>query len=150
MNTSNSDGPLPTAGDELDRLRRIMKDLAEKQMEHGLAIAFAVILGSRRDAKVIMTEDYEPVSSRSELAAFWSHELTQVVGSESRGAGYCVSLRLPGENQLGVLVHLEHVEGSSEDVLYRCRKDAQSGKMLLEEPVSRLVPRHIFATPRVP
>jgi hypothetical protein len=137
-----NDGQRATPEEEKDLLLRIITELVQKQLERGPSVGFAATLGSKRDAKVVMPTDWEPVSSRSELAEYWDYELGQVVGSETRAACYCASIRLPGADAIGVLIHIEHAEGSSED---GCRRDGISKKLLLQEPVSAVVPRHIFA-----
>jgi hypothetical protein len=140
-----------TPQEEKDLLLRVVTDLARRQIERGQLTPFAVTLGSKRNAQVLMSTDtdWEPDTSRDELAEYWTRELSEViVQGETRAVGYCAGARVPaaeGKTAPGVVVHLEHAEGGAEDILYRCGRD-ETSKVVLGEPASIVARRHIFAS----
>jgi hypothetical protein len=139
-----------TPQEEKDLLLRVATNLAQRQLERGQLVPFAVTLGSKRNAQVLMSTDtdWEPDTSRDELEAYWTHELRGViVQGETRAICYCAGVRVPaaeGKTAPGVVIHLEHADGGAEDILYRSRRD-ETSKIVLGEPASAVGRRHIFS-----
>jgi hypothetical protein len=96
--------------------------LAGQQLEKGGFIPFGATLGSKRDVQLLMPKSMKQDVTTDELDAYWVRTLRQAVATgECKTVCSCTDVRVQANEGLlvsAVLVHVEHVDTSSEDILY--------------------------------
>jgi len=136
-----------TPQEQKDLLLGVVTKLATKRLEEGGFIPFGATLGSKRDVKLLMPKSMKQNVTRDELEAYWIRELRKATAEDAcKTACSCADVRVPvGEGELvpALLIHVEHAEGSAEDILYPYRKDESSG-IVLGEPTSAAIKHQIF------
>jgi len=137
-----------TSQEEKELLLKLVTKLAAMQLAEGGITPFGAALGSRRNVKLLVPKDWKrEVTTQDELEKYWIRELRKVtVEDSSRIACSCADVRVPMEGGRlvpAVLIHVEHAEGSAEDVVYPYRMD--DGSMIVfGEPTSVATECQIF------
>jgi hypothetical protein len=137
-----------TSQEEKELLLRVVTQLAAKQLAEGGITPFGATLGSRRNVKLLVPKDWKrEVTTQDELEKYWIRELRKAtVADSSRMACSCADVRVPMEDGRlvpAVLIHVEHAEGSAEDVVYPYRLDDES-MVVFGEPTSAATESQIF------
>ncbi len=128
-----------TRQEETELLLRVMTRLAQTQLEKGGFIPFGGVLGSKRDVQLVMPKGWKQNSTRDEVEGYWTRELKKYALQDGcRVVCFCADVRVPkDDDQLvpGLLIHIEHVEAESEDMLYPYHKE-DDAKVVFGKPTS--------------
>lgn len=142
-----------TPQEEKELLLRVVTKLVRKQLEKGGFIPYGATLGSNREVQLLMPKSMKRDVTRDELDAYWVQTIRQAVATgECKTACWCADVREKAEDGTlvpAVLIHVEHAETFSEDILYPYRKDENSG-VVFGEPMSELTEHQIFTSSRKP
>jgi hypothetical protein len=142
-----------TPQEEKELLLRVVTKLVRKQLEKGGFIPYGATLGSNRDVQLLMPESMKRDMTRDELDAYWVRTLRQAVGVGGyKTVCWCADVRVQAEDGTllpAVLIHVEHADTFSEDILYLYRKDESSG-VVFGEPTSEATEHQIFTCSREP
>jgi hypothetical protein len=137
-----------TPDEQKDLLLRVVIRLAGKQLEKGGFVPFGATLGTARDVKLLMPKKFKQDATRDEVETYWAEELRNATAiGNCKTACSCADVRVPmhdGSLVPGVLIHIEHAEGSAEDIIYPYGKD--EGAVVFGEPTRVGVERQIFTS----
>jgi hypothetical protein len=135
-----------TPQEEKNLLLRVVIRLAGTQLESGGLTPFGATLGSERDVKLLVPKGFKKNPTRDEVEAYWAGELRKANATgKCKTVCSCADVRVPveGGNLIpGVLIHIEHAEGSAEDVLYPYRND--EGSVVFGVPTSVKAELQVF------
>jgi hypothetical protein len=133
--------------EENDLLLRAAADVGLLQLRRGSFLPFAAVLGAKRNAQTIFTDELEPDAGKEEIEQYWAGELsTHIVPGETRAVCYCIHLHVrvaEGGTLPCILIHLEHVQGGAENCAFPVRKD-ENLKFVLGQPMSQPAERVLF------
>ena len=136
-----------SSDEEKDLLLRTAADVALVQLQRGPFLPFAVILGSKRNARTLFTQDLEPDATREEIEQYWAHEIRQaIIAGDTRVVCYCIHVRVrvaEGGTLPCILIHVEHVEGGADNFAFPVRKD-QNLNFILGERMYQAADRVLF------
>jgi hypothetical protein len=139
-----------TPQEEKELLLRLVVKVATMQLAEGGITPFGATLGSRRNVKLLLSKNWKrEVTTQDDFEKYWIRELRQAAAAEvCRMACACADVRVPMEDGRlvpAVLIHVEHTEGSAEDVVYPYRRDDES-MVVFGEPTSAETACQIFNT----
>jgi hypothetical protein len=136
-----------TPQEEKELLLRVVTQLVRKQLEKGGFIPYGATLGPNRDVQLLMPKGMKRAVTRAELDAYWFQILRQAItAGECKTACWCADVREQAEDGTlvpAVLIHVEHANTFSEDILYPYRKD-ESSRVVFGEPRSEATEHQIF------
>jgi hypothetical protein len=139
-----------TAQEEKELLLRVVTRLAGMLLAEGGLLPFGGTLGPGRNVKLLRPKSMKRDVTRDELEQYWVRELRKAVAtSECKTVCHCADVRVPGgETGLAsaILVHVEHADSTSEDILYPYRKDMILG-VVFGEPTRVATAHQVFACP---
>jgi hypothetical protein len=142
-----------TPQEEKELLLRVVTKLVRKQLEKGGFIPYGATLGSNRDVQLLMPKSMTRDVTRDELDAYWVRTLRQAVAAgECKTVCWCADVRVQAEDGTllpAVLIHVEHADTFSEDILYPYRKD-EGSRILFGERTSQATQHQIFTSSREP
>jgi len=120
-----------TPQEEKELLLRVVTKVAKKQLEQGGFIPFGATLGSNRDVQLLMPKSMKPNVTQDELDAYWVRTLRKAAaGGECKSVCSCADVRIQADDGTMVpalLIHVEHTDNLSEDILYPYEKDERLG-----------------------
>jgi hypothetical protein len=142
-----------TAQEETELLLRVVTQLAEKLLAEGGFVPFGGTLGPGRYVKLIKPKSMKRDVTRDELEEYWVRELRRAVATgECKTVCHCTDVRIQ-EGETGfspaVLVHVEHADAISEDILYPYRRDGLLG-VVFGKPTRVATAHQVFASPWKP
>jgi hypothetical protein len=138
-----------TPQEEKELLLRVVVRVAAMQLKEGGLVPFGATLGLKRDVKLLMPKSWKQTpTTRDELEGYWIRELRQATASGTcKTVCSCADVRVPKGEKLvpAVLIHVEHAEGSAEDILYPYQKD-EGSVVVFGEPTSAATEHQIFGS----
>jgi len=128
-------------------LLKVVVRVAAIQLKEGGLVPFGATLGFSRSVKLLMPKGWKPSpATPDQLEGYWIRELRlATVASACKSVCYCADVRLPVEQKLvpAIFIHVEHAEGSAEDILSPYRKD-EGSTIVFGEPTSSETAHQIF------
>jgi hypothetical protein len=117
--------------------------LVAPQLERGGFIPFGAILGQNRDVQLLMPKSMKPNVARGELDTYWVKTIRKAIANgECLTACWCADVRGQTDDDTlipALLIHVEHANSFSEDVLIAYRKN-ENGKIVFDE--ANIEPTH--------
>jgi hypothetical protein len=110
---------------------------------------FGATLGSNRNINLLVPTSMRKSPTRDELESYWIKQLQESVTKsqgDCKAACFCMAVLIPatnGEMVPAVMVYLDHITASAEDIFYPYWKDEHS-KFVLGEPISSPAACRIF------
>jgi hypothetical protein len=126
---------MPT--EERDLLLRVVTQLAESRLNAGGLMPFGATLKPPRDVRILMPKSMKPDVTSEELDAFWVRQLRKAAAeADCKTVCSCAEVRYgvsPDQMASAILVHIEHADVYSANVLCPFRKD-EGSRVIFGEP----------------
>jgi hypothetical protein len=142
-----------TPQEEKEQLLKVVVRVAAIQLKEGGLVPFGATLGFSRNVKLLMPKGWAPSpTTPGQLEGYGIRELRLATAAGAcKTVCYCADVRVPVEQKLvpAIFIHIEHAEGSAEDILSPYRKD-QGSDVVFGEPTSAETEHQIFTPSREP
>jgi len=125
----------------------VSSQLAAKQLAQAGFLPFRATLGTKRDVQLLIPKSMKQDATRDELDAYWAVELRRAAAAgECKTVCSCADVHVPTDEGVlipAVLIHIEHAEVFSENILYPYQKE-QGSEIIFGEPAGEATEHRVF------